>query len=158
MVSLPRSSRWTHPEMQMATKKTSSKTPATAVTSPVTPIAKAVRTSSRPKATVIAPAAPAAKAAAVRRRVKATPQPASSVVAGAAIPSNTSKQARLVTMLMRGHGATIAQMMKLTEWQAHTVRGTISAVLRKKLGLTVTCETSADSSTPRYRIVDGMSA
>jgi hypothetical protein len=45
-------------------------------------------------------------------------------------------------------------MMTLTGWQAHTVRGTISGVLRKKLGLTVDCQPSSDSGEHLYRIVN----
>jgi hypothetical protein len=44
-------------------------------------------------------------------------------------------------------------MMTLTGWQAHTIRGTISGVLRKKLGLNVTCTPSTDSGARLYRIV-----
>lgn len=32
------------------------------------------------------------------------------------------------------------QMTSLTGWQPHTVRGTISAALRKRLGLAVQCQ------------------
>ena len=63
-----------------------------------------------------------------------------------------SKQARLIALLQESTGATIEQMMMLTGWQAHTVRGTISAVLRKKLGLNVTSERPADSGARCYRI------
>lgn len=44
-------------------------------------------------------------------------------------------------------------MMTLTGWQAHTVRGTISGVLRKKLGLNVTCVPSTEAGPRLYRIV-----
>lgn len=64
-----------------------------------------------------------------------------------------SKQTRLIALLKTTPGATIDQMMALTGWQAHSVRGTISGVLRKKLGLNVTCEPSADSNDRLYRIV-----
>lgn len=49
----------------------------------------------------------------------------------------TSKQTRLVTLLARADGATLEEIVKATGWQAHSVRGVISGVLRKKLGLTV---------------------
>lgn len=66
--------------------------------------------------------------------------------------SQDSKQARLIASLRPAAGITIDQMMALTGWQAHTVRGTLSGVLRKKLGLNVTSERSA-SGERRYRIV-----
>jgi hypothetical protein len=43
-------------------------------------------------------------------------------------------------------------MMALTGWQAHSVRGAISGVLRKKLGLKVRCDRYADGGTRVYRI------
>ncbi len=42
----------------------------------------------------------------------------------AAEPSN--KRAEVITMLKRAKGATLAEIMKATSWQAHTVRGFIS--------------------------------
>ena len=48
-----------------------------------------------------------------------------------------SKRAQLIAWLRIPPGATISQMMTLTGWQAHTVRGTISGVLRKRMELNV---------------------
>lgn len=79
-------------------------------------------------------------------------------VAVPAEPSYASKQAYLIAMLRTPSGASIEQMMSFTGWQAHTVRGTISGVLRKKLGLNVTCTPSAESGTRRYRIVESVTA
>lgn len=73
--------------------------------------------------------------------------------ATAAAPARDSKQARLIASLRAEPGITIAQMMALTGWQAHTVRGTLSGVLRKKLGLNVTSSVAADGGERRYRIV-----
>lgn len=62
-----------------------------------------------------------------------------------------SKLAEIVNAMKRPGGATIAQMMAGTGWQAHTVRGAISGMIRKKLGYNVVSERSADG--PRaYRI------
>jgi len=72
-------------------------------------------------------------------------------------PIGTSKQARLISMLNASSGATLEQMMKLTGWQAHTVRGAISGVLRKRLGLNVVCD-AAGSEVRRYRIVTSVGA
>jgi hypothetical protein len=77
---------------------------------------------------------------------KAVPRAVSSARPVPVVPSGQSKQARLIAMLQAAPGATIDQMTKLTGWQAHTVRGTISGVLRKKLGLSVTLATGADGA------------
>jgi hypothetical protein len=51
-----------------------------------------------------------------------------------------SKQAKLIEMLKRPDGATIDEIVKKFEWQAHTVRGAIAGALKKKLGLNVLSE------------------
>lgn len=53
----------------------------------------------------------------------------------AAIPG--TKQALLIELLKRKNGATIDEVVEATGWQAHSVRGAISGVLKKKLGLKV---------------------
>lgn len=86
-------------------------------------------------------ARPAAKAP-VRSRKPAVAVPAAS----------GSKQSRLIALLRSAPGATLPQMTALTGWQPHTVRGAISGVLRKKLGLSVSCVAS-ESGVRVYRIV-----
>jgi len=51
-----------------------------------------------------------------------------------------SKQARLIEMLKRARGASIAEIVEAFGWQPHTVRGAIAGALKKKLGLDVTSE------------------
>ena len=48
-----------------------------------------------------------------------------------------TKLAALVMALRRPQGATSLQLMLATGWQPHTVRGAISGMLRKNLGLDV---------------------
>jgi Protein of unknown function (DUF3489) len=64
-----------------------------------------------------------------------------------------SKQSRVLGLLSRPSGATIATVMQCTGWQPHTVRGFLAAVVRKKLGLKLVSE-KADGARV-YRIVAG---
>ena len=63
-----------------------------------------------------------------------------------------TKQAQVIAMLRRGEGATIAQIVEATEWQAHTVRGFFAGALKRKLGLSVTSK-KAEGGERVYRIV-----
>ena len=51
-----------------------------------------------------------------------------------------TKQAMLIAMLQRPGGACISEIVAATGWQAHTVRGSISGALKKKMGLPITAE------------------
>jgi len=62
-----------------------------------------------------------------------------------------SKQAQLIEMLQRPDGATIDEIVKKFDWQAHTVRGAIAGALKKKLGLNVQSE-KVEGSGRVYRI------
>ena len=55
-------------------------------------------------------------------------------------PRVGTKQGRLITMLKEQSGASTDEIVTATGWQVHTIRGTISGVLKKKLGLAVISE------------------
>ena len=65
-----------------------------------------------------------------------------------------SKTALVLKKLRLAKGASIAQLSEATGWQAHSVRGFLSAVVRKKLGLQLTSDIGKDG-VRRYRIADG---
>lgn len=63
-----------------------------------------------------------------------------------------SKQATLITLLKRPKGASLDELMEATGWQRHSVHGTLSGVLKKRLGLAVVTEFGDRGRT--YRIAD----
>lgn len=109
---------------------------------------KSVRSNPRPKKAAPSATRPTrtpAKSTGKRPAPKRKARPA----AGAASAS-ASKQAQLIALLQSPSGGTLAQMTLLTGWQPHSVRGVISGVLRKRLGLDVSSEVHDGSRV--YRI------
>lgn len=66
---------------------------------------------------------------------------------------DNSKQAEVIRMLQRAEGATIRQICEATGWQNHTVRGTLSGALKRKLGLTI-ISSKSEQGERVYRIQD----
>jgi len=65
------------------------------------------------------------------------------------VPS-TTKLAALIAVLTTPQGATIAQMMALTGWQAHSIRGVMSGAIKKQQGLSLASKKVGDERV--YRI------
>lgn len=65
-------------------------------------------------------------------------------------PAPASKAAAVLAALDTSAGATLAELIALTGWQAHSVRGFLSGTVRTKLGLPLTSEAAADGR--RYRV------
>ena len=61
-----------------------------------------------------------------------------------------TKLGRLEAMLRKPEGATIAQLGKVLDWQAHSVRGAIAGALKRK-GILVTNE-QPENGSRIYRI------
>ena len=64
-----------------------------------------------------------------------------------------TKHARIIAMLRKPAGATIAAIMAVTDWQQHSVRGFLAGVVRKKLGLNLVSDQTDKGRV--YRIKDG---
>jgi len=91
----------------------------------------------------IEPVVASAVASARKAKVKAGPEsdaPVNPNMPEQATIRAGTKQAQIIALLQRPEGASIAEIVAATGWQAHTARGAISGALKKKLGLPVTAE------------------
>ena len=68
-------------------------------------------------------------------------------------PRKGTKQALLVNLLKQPQGTTMDEMVKVTMWQKHTVRGTLSHAIKKRLGYLVESAKNADN-VRIYRIIE----
>jgi hypothetical protein len=112
--------------------------PANQETTIMTTKTTAARKQRKPKAAKKTPRKPAAEKPA-RTKKPAEPKAA-----------RVTKQSKVIDALSRPEGATIAEIMEMTGWQEHSVRGFISGAVKKKLGLTV--ERTTEDGRVSYRI------
>ena len=68
--------------------------------------------------------------------------------------SSIPKSSRITALLNRPDGATIAELMKITGWQSHSIRGFLSGTLKKRKGLVVSTQKD-EAGVMRYRIGAG---
>lgn len=85
-----------------------------------------------------------------RKADVAAPKPARTKKASEPKSPRVTKERRVVEALSRSEGATVLEMMEMTGWQEHSVRGFISGAVKKKLGLTV--ERITEDGRTSYRI------
>lgn len=71
------------------------------------------------------------------------------------MPKSTSKQptkaGQIIKLLSRAHGASLEELMKLSNWQQHSVRGFLSGTVKKKLGHQLSSQQDKNGIR-RYRI------
>jgi hypothetical protein len=87
-----------------------------------------------------------------RKSIRQSKAPRSSRRALAVPPTAGTKLDRLTALLGRTKGASIAEMMEATGWQAHSVRGALAGALRKR-GLTI--NSAKFGSERRYHLASG---
>ena len=69
-------------------------------------------------------------------------------------PTAKTKKARILALLKRKSGATIAQIAKVTGWQAHTIRAALTRLRQQGIEI----ERNSKDGLSRYRIVQNLKA
>ena len=88
--------------------------------------------------------------AAPKKKAKGGKKSAEQEAARATAPRADSKGAKILALIERAKGATLAEIMKTTAWQAHSVRGFLSTAA-KKHGLKIE-STKTESGDRLYKI------
>ena len=81
-----------------------------------------------------------------RARSRCAPKPRSNPALARALLLTVGRERirsrRVLRLLCRPNGATVATIMESTGWQPHSVRGSFAGGVRKRLGLKLASETS----------------
>ena len=104
-------------------------------------------TSIPPEQTKTTPAKATTKARVAKRPAAPTKaKPAGKAIGtkNAAPVRSGSKTAKILDLLKRPGGVTLKELIKATQWQAHSVRGFLSGAVGKKLGTPVESSKRAD--------------
>jgi hypothetical protein len=88
-----------------------------------------------------------------RKATKSSPRKPSVPASSRPTAGRDTKHARIIAMLKKPAGATIAAIMAATDWQQHSVRGFLAGIVRKKLGLNLVSDQTGKGRV--YRIKDG---
>jgi Protein of unknown function (DUF3489) len=99
---------------------------------------------SKPKARARSTTRKSTKLASRKRSVPASSRP---------VVRPDTKHARVIAMLRKPAGTTIAAIVAATNWQQHSVRGFLAGVVRKKLGLNLVSDQTDKGRV--YRIKEG---
>jgi hypothetical protein len=95
----------------------------------------------------------AATRSTARRTAKPVSRKRSAPASSRSAAGPETKHARIIAMLRKPAGATVAAIMAITDWQDHSVRGFLAGVVRKKLGLNLVSDQTDKGRV--YRIKEG---
>lgn len=109
------------------------------------------RTATPAKRTAPSTLAKTAKAKATGKAPSAKPKPTKNAAGKDLHTARVTKHDRILTLLSRREGATVAEMMEATGWQQHSVRGFLAGTVKRKLGFTL-ASSKASGELRRYRI------
>ncbi len=124
---------------------------ATAVAqAPETAKKKATRGASVPRAAK-SEGKPSKKTTSAKKAPKAALKAKAAKAPKAKAAREGSKTETILGLLKRPGGVTLKELMKATSWQAHSVRGFLSAAIGKKMGLTV-ASTKAENGDRTYSV------